>query len=212
VVNKSGLEAIDEKVIRVRYNSPLVVVSNAVLEPRVDEETTVTVDINDVDSRVTGTKYFMDGVEVSGLTFSWSEIAEHTFRTEVSWNDGFEDFVIVRELVIRMTAADIQVGLEYSNSGSTYTMVATVVLGDADLDHLQYEIKYRVPFSNEAVLCYNSVGNASEEFEFANSGVYTVTVHAYDELNTSGSDTVEVDVQCVVSGNTVGSVNYIEWE
>ncbi|RLI99871.1 MAG: hypothetical protein DRP08_06860 [Candidatus Aenigmatarchaeota archaeon] len=212
VTNECELTAEDSVDIKVKWNEPSVALSNDPVAPGVDEETTIDSVVTDSDSRVVTETWYMDDVETTELTWSFAEIETHIFKVKLDWNDGFEDKVVWEELVIEMTAAELVVDLTYTNNESIYTMNTAVELGDADLDYIRYEIRYRVPFTNEAILCYNSNGSEIEEFEFANSGVYEVTAIAYDELEINDSDTKIITVECTGTGSSDEYVHYIEWE
>lgn len=101
--NKHDQTAEDTVTIRIRYNRPHVVLSNSPNVPVVGEETTVIVDTTDVDDRVDGQKWYLDGEKQDTLTYVFKDLSSKVFEVTTMWNDGFEDQEFTDKLVIEMS-------------------------------------------------------------------------------------------------------------
>lgn len=218
VTNNCGLTAEDAKTIKIQKTIPSVQLSNSVLTPKKNEETTVTIVNTDVDSAIVNQTWFVDGIETTELVHSFEDVVSHEFKITTVWNDGFMDAEFDTVLMIEMENVGPSVNLTYiENEGNLYDASTAITIGDAPVSTIRYKVYYKLPLSGEIVECVNKLDDEQIEFTLLNSGEYTVTVTVTDELGGVGTDTVVITVVCGESSSessdvaTTG-VRYIEWE
>ena len=141
VTNKNGQETEDTATIRIKYNEPIITLSNDPVNPSVNEDTTVTIDVDDPDSQETDRKYYIDDVETTDTAFNWDELGDHVFKCTVYWNDGFEDQEVSKELLIEMTnqPPTLDMSVEESTDGDgKWKIVSGAVDPEDNLDRVGY--------------------------------------------------------------------------
>ena len=141
VTNKCGLTHEDTKTIRITYNEPIITLSNDPLKPKVDEDTTVTIDVDDPDDRETDRQYYIDDAETDDVTFSWSELDDHIFKCTIYWNDGYDDQEVSKELLIEMEneppTLDMK-AIEKDDTDGSWTIESGAEDPEDDLDRVDY--------------------------------------------------------------------------
>ena len=142
VTNKCGLEATDTKTIRIKYNQPVVTLSNDPEKPKVNEDITVSIDINDPDNTITDDKRYIDDTETTDTTFSWSEVNDHVYKVTLTWNDGYEDQTFDSELLIKMENQPPTLNMEAveneDDGSGEWTIKSGAEDPEDDLDHVDY--------------------------------------------------------------------------
>ena len=142
VTNKNGQETTDTITIRIRYNQPIVTLSNDPEKPKVDEDTTVTIDIDDPDETITEDTRYIDDDETTDTTFSWSEVDNHIYKVTLTWNDGYDDQTFDSELLIEMEnqppTLDMEAVENEDDGSGEWTIKSGADDPEDDLDHVNY--------------------------------------------------------------------------
>lgn len=217
VTNPTGQIAEDSKVIRVAYNEPTINLSNDPIQPIIDQDTTITVDILDSDSRETNRKYYIDGVETVDLTHAFSTLGTHEFTVEIYWNDGFEDKVTVETLVIELANQAPTIAPEYTVTGDNselYNLTFNAVDPEDDLAYVKVNVY--VDTSNMVtdattapvwVLVESiNVVDPTQTVSFYDMGSYKIDMQAFDGDGLSSTiESITVDIgACSDTGSSTG--------
>ena len=211
VKNYSDQEATDQKTIKIYNNPPVVTLSIDPEYPRINEEYTITVDIND-ETNVTNKTYYLNNEETS-LTSSINSPGEYTFKSVIEYYDGFENKQVVTELPITLTLSPPIVELEaILIEDNIYNIEGSIIKGDGEVTNIFYKIYYTLPFSNnkETVLSvtHNVIDLDSDNLElnFQNSGEYVIEAVIYDDLGSYSIDSLILLIDCTAETTTSSNV------
>ena len=214
VTNLKGQVVTSIKKLQIRYNTPVADITWSPTVPSILDTFTVTGANTDIDSRVIAISYKYDGTEVDNnteLDYEWTQdlgdtyvVEGHTVNTDVSWNDGFNDFTIAHQEHFSMT-----------NLAPSFTLTKEVVgeeedndikftlsdLIDPDGDDTKLEarwvIEYKVPFSNDWIVVQDAGYPAEadldpKEWIFETAGDYRISTYVKDEHGLEATQNVEV--------------------
>lgn len=213
VTNKCGLDVEVNKSVTIKYNQPTVELSNDPVNPKKNEDTTITVTTTDTDSTIVSQTYYIDDTETTELTHAFEEVVTHEFRVVTVWNDGYDDQQMETILLIEMENVGPEVDLTYIvGEDGLHTMNTEIVLGDAEIETIRYIVHYKLPLSGEVVQCANKLDDEQVQFTLLNSGEYTVQVVVTDELGAIGTDTEIIIIETDIGDCDNSETMYIEWE
>lgn len=205
----TGGELILSKPIKIAYNAPIGGTIINPTSPILNDAVIVTADITDVDNRVTSIAYNFDSVLEAvnnNKIFSYSKVLD-TFKSysvtqNISYNDGFTDRVVNFSYNIILTNQIPSCSFTYVQSGKDFTFYPTASDVDGTIDHLLWEIGYQMPFDNDFTVVYTtSSGIEDKMFSFPSSGLYRVTLSAFDNLGAYG--TYSMDIEQTANGDTI---------
>jgi len=234
-INQKGQVVTSILKIQIRYNTPIVDIVWDPNSPNVLDTFTVTGANTDVDGVVTAISYQYDEVEVANnttLDYNWTQdlgdtyVPTHTVNSDVSWNDGFNDHVIIHQETFGMTNIGPDFTLEKEVIGEAedndvkFTPTNLVDPdGDDTLLEIRWMIEYLTPFDNTYKVVHNPgyPGTASldpKEWIFTVAGEYRITAIAKDEfgLETSREQIVDFESSSECTGSGSIKLNNGNWQ
>ena len=222
VTNKCGLTAEDSKNIKVLKRAPICVLGNNPVKPSVNEDTTITVDVSDVDNTIVEEKWYMDDVETTDLVHSFNQLGSHVFKDMIKWNDGFDEHIMYTNLAITLDNAAPIVNLVVRKAGNSYALVSNANDPEDNLEIVRFKIYIDanaelIEYPDDSrwveILTRDLVdGSVDSEAQFYKSGKFKISVQAYDGSLWSNVSADYVEVDCVDGGSTPanGEIRYVE--
>ena len=206
----------------ISYNIPNILILNDTID--------ISVDIMDIDGTIINVKhYFNDNLilENNNLSISYNTILENKisyYRTEVIWNNGFEEVLLIKQgqIEIQNQKPVVAPVIEYiNNTKNNLKIVPNAEDPENDLDFVKYDIFIRKEtiFESANDIDYtwvyldtleSNILDLSVYVDFYKSGNFKVQVQAFDKGGL-GSDISEVfiDIECQTSKDTC--TGYFDW-
>ena len=194
VTNRCGLTAIDSDIVEIRYNAPYVDLSNAPTSVIVGQDTTITIDTTDIDSRVTSQVWYMDDVITDTTIHSFNEVGTHIFKVVTYWNDGYSDLSFEDTLVLSMTNQPPTIDMEVTEVDGKYNFISNAVDPEDSLSHVEVvvyvdsnTILMAEPIDTRWSKIDTSDVPLDAQLEFYMPGKYKVTMQAFDTAGLSST-------------------------
>ena len=206
VTNKDNLQATDNKTITIYNNKPIIKLTNNPLNPKISEDFTVDISVDDVDEALNTNTYYIDDDETDTTTFSYDKIDTHIFRVTTKWDDGYDEREFNTTLFIQMKNEPPSVDLSIKNIKNKYLFDAQAY----DYEDRLNRVVYNLYIDNSSIYETDKTFSFLESFtitdddftmalEFFNGGNFKVVAQAYDELDAK-SELSELTFSVVGSG------------
>ena len=236
--NKSILYKIDfgfdilecQKNINIVYNQPIVNY-NIPNDLKINEEIPININISDIDNTIKNIKHYLNNVliyEGTDLNYNYNITLEginYNYTTEVYWNDGSEDKILIEtgNFKVQNQKPETNPEIEYINSSkNNIKILPNATDPEDDLSFVRYKIYIRKEtiFEKTNEIDYtwvyldtleSNILDMSAYIDFYKSGNFKIEVQAFDNGGLI-SDVKElyVDIECKTSGKDECS-GYFDW-
>ncbi len=201
VTNKYTQETIIQDYIYIRKNVPDVILESSPDILYTGDEYTLTGTINNTED-VTNIQYYIDDIEIeNNYSSSFSEIKTHIYKLEFDFWNGFETVHIINTKNINLEVRPGSIGLEIIKEDDYHKLVSNIVLGDGEINYINYIIYYTLPFNSNIEKVFTKTVDVIDleailEMSFESSGKYDIHIKATDEYNINYSDTKNITIDC----------------
>jgi len=190
VTNKDDLQTEDSKTITIYNNLPIIKLTNDPVNPKINEDFTVDISIDDVDEALNTNTYYIDDNETDTTTFNYNEIDTHIFKVTTKWDNGYDEREFNTTLFIKMKNVAPRVDLNIKNIENKYLFDAQAF----DYEDRLNRVVYSLYIDNSSIYETDKTFSFLESFtvtdddftmalEFFNGGNFKVVAQAYDELD-----------------------------
>ncbi len=207
----------------INYNIPTNLV--------IGSEIIIDTEVLDVDNTITNIKHYFDfNLEAENLNLLYSynktlnENKTYTYKTEVYWNNGFEDLILEKNgiLEIQNQKPVINPEIEYiNNTKNNIKIVPNAIDPENALDFVRYKIYIRKETIFEKIneteytwvlldILESNILDLGVFIDFYKSGNFKVQVQAFDKGGLK-SDISElfIDIECTTEKDTC--TGYFDW-
>ena len=216
------------KTIRIYKNEPVITytIPNVLI---MNSDIDISIGIIDIDSTIVNVKHFFNNIlitENTNLSNTYNITLDNQisyYRTELTWNNGFEDILLIEQgqIEIQNQKPTVSPVVEYiNNTKNNLKIVPHAIDPENSLDFVRYKIYIRketiFEITNEVDYTWvyldtleSNILDLSVFVDFYKSGNFKIEVQAFDKggLYSDISD-VFVDIVCSTKDTCTG---YFDW-